>query len=177
VAEPSTFDVEGTASDVIRPEAPGMDISACSDAVRDAIVSRADTPAEGALFAVFVDTDGRVLTTVEVGEGTRHVDELFFRHLVTLVDDLRLDAVVFVVCRSAGRPRRVDRLLWRELDRRLACAHTRLVDLMVTGTDRLWSASTGRYRGFDRPGTTSVHRTPEPLTDEPAAAPTPSAAC
>jgi hypothetical protein len=153
-----------------------MDISAYTDAVRGAIVGQADNPSEGDLFAVFLDPAAQVLMTVEVAEGTRHVDELFLRHLVTLVDDLRLDAVVFAVCRSAGRPRRVDRLLWRELDHRLGCADTRLVDVMVIGTDRLWSASTGRYRRSNGITATPVRRSTEPLIDEPAVVPTPPAA-
>jgi hypothetical protein len=123
-----------------------MDISACSDAVCKVIMSRADEPAEGDLFALFLAPAARVLMTVEVGEGTRHVDELFLRHLVALVDDLHLDAVTFVVWRLAGRPRRVDKLLWRELTVRLGSADTRLLDLLVTGPERVWSASTGRYR-------------------------------
>jgi DNA repair protein RadC len=140
-----------------------MDIAACSDAARDAIIGRPTNTGEGDLSAVFLDAAARVLMTVEVGEGTRHVDELFLRHLITIVDDLRLDAVVFIVCRSAGRPHRVDRLLWRELDQRLSTAETRLVDLIVIGNDRFWSASTGRYRTMEPNAVFSAQHRGDPL--------------
>jgi hypothetical protein len=94
---------------------------------------------EGALRAVFLDHRGAILLTVGFDEGTDHVDELFLRHLVATVDDLAVPAVVFAVMRRSARPTRIDKLLWRELGRRLASGPTRLLDVLVIGPTEQWS--------------------------------------
>jgi DNA repair protein RadC len=97
---------------------------------------------DGALRAVFLDARGAVVLTVDIEEGTGHVDELFLRHLVTVVSDLAVAAVVFASLRASGRPSRVDKLLWRELSARIH-DRTTLLDLLVVGDGRLWSLAQG----------------------------------
>jgi hypothetical protein len=104
----------------------------------------------GSLTAVFTDHDDRVVLRVGISEGTDHVDELFLRHLEMLTSDVGVPGVWLVVDRADGRPTRVDKLLWRELSRRLADSATRLVDLVVVGETCWWSARTGVLR-HDRP--------------------------
>jgi DNA repair protein RadC len=99
---------------------------------------------EGGLLVFFLDRSGVVILRVALDEGTRHVDELFLRHLTALVADIDAAAVVLVSVRADGQPRRADRLLWREMQQRLADGHTALTDLLVVGDDRCWSAATRR---------------------------------
>jgi DNA repair protein RadC len=100
--------------------------------------------AEGGLLVFFLDRAGVVILRVVLDEGTRHVDELFLRHLTALVADIDAAAVVLASVRVDGQPRRADRLLWREMQQRLADGHTALRDLLVVGDDRCWSAATRR---------------------------------
>jgi DNA repair protein RadC len=99
---------------------------------------------EGALLAVFLDRQRAVVLTIGFEEGTRHVDELFLRHLVAVISDLRVAAVVFSVIRGIGHPTRIDKLLWHELSARLGATSTDVLDLLVIGERQLWSAATGR---------------------------------
>ncbi|HEX3823410.1 MAG TPA: JAB domain-containing protein [Mycobacteriales bacterium] len=108
----------------------------------DAIRSRAWS--EGGLAGVFLNRHREILLIVEIGEGTRHVDELFLRHLVDVVTDVGVADVVFAVMRTSGRPSRIDKLLWRELSERLAGTTTRLHDVIVVGENRSCSAATNR---------------------------------
>lgn len=101
---------------------------------------------DGGLLSIFLNRERRILLTIEIGEGTRHVDELFLRHLVAVVTDIGVADVVLAVTRAAGRPTRVDKLLWRELSARLAGTTTGLLDVMVVGESRWWSAASGRSR-------------------------------
>ncbi|HWB67482.1 MAG TPA: hypothetical protein VG708_11720 [Mycobacteriales bacterium] len=99
---------------------------------------------DGGLLAVFCDDAGRLLLPVEFDEGTSCVDELFLRYLVAVICDIALPAVVLAVARRSGRPARIDRALWRELSSRLSGGPTRLVDLLVVGSDGWWSATAGK---------------------------------
>jgi DNA repair protein RadC len=99
---------------------------------------------DGALVGIFLNAERHIVLTTEISEGTRHVDELFLRHLVTVVADIGVPDVVFAVARATGRPARIDRLLWRELLERLDDGSTGLLDLMVVGESRWWSAASGR---------------------------------
>jgi hypothetical protein len=94
------------------------------------------------MTAVFTDLDGRAVLRVEIGEGTTNVDELFLRHLVMLTADVGVPGVRFVISRADGRPTRVDKLLWRELQQRLVDSTTRLLDVIVVGQTCWWSART-----------------------------------
>lgn len=96
---------------------------------------------DGDLMLVFCHDDGTPILTLDVDEGTRHVDELFLRHVTGLVDDLRLPAVVPVVLRRDGRPLRSDRRLWHELRHRLADRATALAGFLVVGDTAWWSAA------------------------------------
>jgi hypothetical protein len=119
---------------------PPLPYAEISDALRRRECS------DGALVGVFLDRHRRILLTVEIGEGTHHLDELFLRHLVAVVTDVGVGEVLFAVARTAGRPARVDKVLWRELGARLAGTATALVDLIVVGETRWWSAASGRAR-------------------------------
>jgi hypothetical protein len=99
---------------------------------------------DGSLVAVFVDAAGNVVLPVDISEGMRNVDELFLRHLLMLASDVGVPGVIYVIRRASGRPARVDRLLWRELSRRLAGSTTALVDVIVVGDQGWWSAASGR---------------------------------
>jgi hypothetical protein len=112
------------------------------DAICDEVRRRAQP--EAGLLGVFLDTGHHIVLCVEISEGTADVDELFLRHLVAVVADVGVAAVVFAVARWTGRPMRVDRVLWRELSERLAGSATRLLDVVVVGEDCRWSAATGR---------------------------------
>lgn len=120
------------------------DMSPPYDAICAAVGNQRDDLGDGSLHAVFLGERNTVLLTVGFDEGTRCVDELFLRHLVAVVTDLGVAAVVFAIMRASGQPARIDRLLWRELSARLAEATTRLADLIVVGECRRWSAVSGR---------------------------------
>jgi hypothetical protein len=100
---------------------------------------------EGALLAFFLDESGQIILKVALDEGTRHVDELFLRHLLALVAEIEAPTVVLASVRAAGHARRIDRLLFQEVQRRLTGTPSTLADLLVVGPDRCWSAA-GRRR-------------------------------
>jgi hypothetical protein len=112
-----------------------------ADEICAAALEHHNDGAAGALLAVFLDERRTVLLTIGFDEGTQHVDELFLRHLVDIVTDIRVAAVAFVVVRANGRPTRVDKRLWHELGARLADTTTRLLDVIVVGETTRWSAT------------------------------------
>jgi hypothetical protein len=116
------------------------------DVIRDEVRDHWTSGRDGDLMVVFLDLDGLPLLTIDVDEGTHSVDELFLRHVTALVLDVRLPGVVLAVPRTAGRPTRVDRLLWHEMVARLSDGPTTLVDLLVVGEQRWWSAAGVRPR-------------------------------
>jgi DNA repair protein RadC len=113
-------------------------------AIRDGVHDRVPAVPEGGLVAVFLDATGAVILRVVLDEGTRHVDDLFLRHLTALVAEIDAASVVLASLRSDGQPRRADRMLWREMRERLTDAHSVLVDLLIVGDDRCWSAASRR---------------------------------
>jgi DNA repair protein RadC len=121
-------------------------------AICDAVLDRHGHDVEGALHAVFLDARRRIVLTIDFDEGTDHVDELFLQHVVAIVNDIRVTSVVFAVRRCAGRPRRVDKLLWRELSARLTDSTTTVLDVIIVGEARRSSVAqtaviAGRARG------------------------------
>jgi hypothetical protein len=120
------------------------------DAICAAVDRHHGDHSDGALLAVFLDRRGTVVLTVGFDEGTSDVDELFLRHLVAIVGDIRVAEVVFAVVRASGRPTRIDKLLWRELTVRLAGATTSLRDVIVVGERQRWSAASGRTASVAR---------------------------
>jgi hypothetical protein len=120
------------------------------DAICAAVTTHCKVRADGALLAVFLDRHATVALTIGFDEGTHHVDELFLRHLVAVVTDLRIAEVVFVVVRGSGRPTRIDKLLWRELRARLEETPTLIRDVVVIGDTQRWSAASGRTVTFER---------------------------
>jgi DNA repair protein RadC len=113
-------------------------------AIWDSVRCRVPTVTDGGLIAFFLDATGDVILRVVLDEGTRHVDELFLRHLTALIAEIDAASVVLASVRSDGQPRRADRVLWREMRERLAAAHSVLVDVLIVGEDRCWSAATRR---------------------------------
>jgi DNA repair protein RadC len=97
---------------------------------------------EGSLRIAFLDRRGQLLATTRITEGTGCVDELFLRHLVDEVVRMAAPGALVVVRRALGRPTRVDRLIWRELSRRVT-GPAAVIDLLVVGHDRRWSVGTG----------------------------------
>lgn len=97
---------------------------------------------DGALRALFIDAEDRVVLRVDVEEGTDHIDELFLRHVLMLISDVGVERVAFVISRPSGQAKRVDKLLWRELRARLAPGSTTLHDVVVAGHQSFWSAAT-----------------------------------
>jgi DNA repair protein RadC len=124
--------------------APGVSAAVCA-AVWDSLGRRVPAVPDGGLVAVFLDAGGEVVLRVVLDEGTRHVDDLFLRHLTALIAEIDAASVVLASVRSGGQPRRADRLLWREMQQRLVDAHSVLADLLIVGEDRCWSAA-GRRR-------------------------------
>jgi DNA repair protein RadC len=113
------------------------------DAICEAVLERHGGRVEGTFHAVFLDSRHAILLTIDFDEGTDHVDELFLRHVVAIVNDIRVAAVAFAVRRGAGRPTRVDKLLWRELTARLADSTTAVLDVVVVGERRRSSVAQG----------------------------------
>lgn len=101
------------------------------------------TDGEGALRVAFLDAHDRLLATTRIEEGTRHVDELFLRHLSDEVGRMGAPRVLVIVTRESGRPTRVDRLIFRELTSRLSGSVTSVADLVVVGSAAWWSARAG----------------------------------
>jgi DNA repair protein RadC len=96
--------------------------------------------AEGALRVVYLDANGRIVHVAPVAEGAHSADEFFARYLADLVSSLDSAAAVLLVMRSSGRPARIDRALWHAATARVALRSTQLLDLVVAGPDRYWSA-------------------------------------
>jgi DNA repair protein RadC len=113
-------------------------------AIWDGVRCRVPAVGDGGLLAFFLDPAGLVILRVALDEGTRHVDELFLRHLTALVTEIDAASVVLASVRADGQPTRTDRVLWREMQQRLTNAQSVLTDLLVVGDDRCWSAATRR---------------------------------
>jgi DNA repair protein RadC len=113
-------------------------------AVWDAVRCRVPAVADGGLVACFLDAAGTVILRVVLDEGTRHVDELFLRHLTALINEIAAASVILASVRADGVPQRTDRVLWREMRQRLEASHSVLSDLLVIADDRCWSAATRR---------------------------------
>ncbi|HEU5035247.1 MAG TPA: hypothetical protein VFT62_10905 [Mycobacteriales bacterium] len=94
---------------------------------------------DGGLWLVFFDRTGVQLLCLGVEEGTHSIDELFRRHLVELIRHVDAHRVVLAIHRPDGRPRRADRMLWREISRRLADEWPHQVDLLVVGDETTWA--------------------------------------
>jgi hypothetical protein len=96
--------------------------------------------ADGALRVMYLDRGGAILHVAPVSEGAHSADEFFARYLADLVGSVGSAAAIVVVTRDDGRPTRVDRALWQVIAARNASSPTRLLDLIVAGPDRCWSA-------------------------------------
>jgi DNA repair protein RadC len=107
----------------------------------DAVRTHIDpSDADGALRVLYVDAEGVIIHVAPVSEGAHSADEFFARYLADLVASIGAPAAVLVINRRAGRPTRVDRALWQAVRARTTLGGTRLLDVVVAGTERCWSA-------------------------------------
>ena len=112
-------------------------LSETIDEIRERLVP-AD---EGSLWLLFFDEPLHEPLVASAFDGAMaHVDTQMIRNLAQIIDAAPADAVLVAVPRSDGVPRPVDRRMWRGLRARLDDVSPRLLDLVVVGDDRLWSA-------------------------------------
>jgi hypothetical protein len=102
--------------------------------VEAAVRRRVGRPDEGELWLCFLTAAGDVVLCTRVAEGTDHVDELFLRDLADHTRAVGTPVVVLAVIRASRQATRRDRLLWREMKRRLAGSMPTRVELLVLGT-------------------------------------------
>lgn len=95
---------------------------------------------DGAFWVIFLDDERRRLVTMALPAA----DELGvaeYDGLATVIDGVGARGAIVVITRAQGAPLAADLDLWQELQSRLAGLHTELVDLMVVGEHRWWTAS------------------------------------
>lgn len=99
------------------------------------------TPAdEGSLWLLLLDKPlGAVVLACAVDDAMTHLDAGMASNLARIVREVPATAMLLVVPRADGRPRDVDRWLWRELQG-LWPNSTDLVDLVVVGLGSYWSS-------------------------------------
>jgi DNA repair protein RadC len=105
---------------------------------------------EGALRILHLSATGAIVHVTPVAEGAHSAEVLFARYLAELVAGVGSAAAVLVVHRREGRPSRTDKALWLAVHERLATASTTLLDLIVLGADRHWSAVSDARRSAAR---------------------------
>jgi hypothetical protein len=94
---------------------------------------------DGGLWLVFFDPTGVQLLCLGVEEGMHCADELFRRHLIELIRHVDAHRVVLAIHRPDGRPRRIDRMVWQDLTRRLQDEWPNQVDLLIVGDETTWA--------------------------------------
>ena len=98
---------------------------------------------EGDLWALFLDEGNMPMLAIAVTRMLPELDETLLRNLAHILEDVGAAGVLLAIPRRRGAPMRVDRALWRYLVARLAESDTPLVDLVVVGPGRFWSARHG----------------------------------
>lgn len=99
---------------------------------------------DGTLRIVYLDRDGAIIHDVRLEEKLTRTDPLLERYLVGLVADVGAPAAVVTVTRRSGRPTRADRTLWRAVSEQSGRSGCRLIQLVVIGAERHWSAVSDR---------------------------------
>jgi hypothetical protein len=98
---------------------------------------------EGSLWIMLVeDPHGAPVMATTVDDAMAHLDEVLLRNLAWILGELSAKAALLLIPRPDGRPRPVDRQLWRELNRRVQ-GTIELLDLVVVGPSRYWSVQAG----------------------------------
>ena len=96
---------------------------------------------EGSLWLLYFDEPLREpLLASAFDDAMAHVDSRLTRNIATIIEGVPVDAVLLAVPRRDGLPRAVDRQLWRDLRGLLDGAGPRLLDFVVVGAARHWSA-------------------------------------
>ncbi|HVT21956.1 MAG TPA: hypothetical protein VHE57_11270 [Mycobacteriales bacterium] len=99
--------------------------------------------ADGTVRLLFVREGGRVGLVQTPSETANGADQFFTLYLERMITDVAAPGVLVAVHRNDGRPTYTDRRLWTMLAARLEPTTTRLLDLVVVGADRAWSAKRG----------------------------------
>jgi hypothetical protein len=96
---------------------------------------------EGSLWLLFFDEPlHEPLIASAFDDAMAHVDAQMTRNIAQIIDGAPADAVLVAVPRRDGVPRPVDRRFWQELRTLLDDVSPRLLDLVVVGDARHWSA-------------------------------------
>ncbi|HVV74438.1 MAG TPA: hypothetical protein VHC43_00260 [Mycobacteriales bacterium] len=100
--------------------------------------------AEGTTRLLFVRDGGRIGLVQTPQETANDADQFFALYLERMITDVAAPAVVVAVHRAEGRPTYSDRQLWTMLRARIEQTPVNLLDLVVVGASRTWSARHGR---------------------------------
>jgi hypothetical protein len=96
---------------------------------------------EGSLWLLFFDEPLREpLVATAFDDAMAHIEGQLTRNIAHIIDGTPADAVLVAVPRRDGAPRPVDRQLWRDLRALRNGIRPRLLDLVVVGDSRHWSA-------------------------------------
>jgi hypothetical protein len=99
---------------------------------------------DGTVRLMFVREGGRIGLVQTPSETANDADQFFARYLERMITDVAAPGVVVAVHRGDGRPSYNDRRLWTMLSERLEPTSTTLLDLVVIGPSRVWSAKRGK---------------------------------
>lgn len=112
----------------------------CSDTI-DEIRERLTPGDEGSLWLLFFEEPLREpLVATAFDDAMAHVNARLPRNIAEIIDATPADAVLLAVPRQDGAPRPVDQQLWRDLHALRDSFRPRLLDLVVVGDCRHWSA-------------------------------------
>lgn len=96
---------------------------------------------EGALWIqYFDDPQGAPVVTVAVADAMERMNECVATNVARLITQVSPRAVLLVVSRVAGAPLDEEHRLWAELRTALADSPITLIDMLVIGSSRVWSA-------------------------------------
>jgi hypothetical protein len=107
----------------------------------DGIRERLQPNDEGSLWLLFFDEPLREpVVATAFDDAMAHVDTRLTRNIAQIIDGTGSDAALVAIPRHSGTPRPVDRRLWRDLRALRDRIQPRLLDLVVVGDSRHWSA-------------------------------------
>lgn len=98
---------------------------------------------DGTIRLLFVRDGGRIGLVQMTKEAANEADQFLVFYLERMILDVAASGVVIAVHRADGKPSHADRQLWTMLGERLEPTRTRLLDLVVVGDARAWSARLG----------------------------------
>jgi hypothetical protein len=109
-----------------------------------AIRRAAGKSVDGTIRLLFVRAGGRVGLVQTPLEAADNADQFLAGYIAGMITDVAAPSVLVTVSRADGRPTHADRQLWSMLAERLAPTSTALLDLVVIGSSRAWSARRNR---------------------------------